>query len=118
MKKEREEIVPKDLLDVLLDANNTEPVSFVDKNGKQLHFRQVAVIPFLCGGEQRLYVLLAPLEARDGLDTDTAIVFRVGADGEGRSIISLEEDEEIAMAVYGRYTALLRAHGIEPPEGY
>ena len=116
MKKEREELVPTDLLDVLLDADNTEPVAFIDEDGRQTYFRQVAVIPFMCGDEKRLYTLLAPLEAFDGVDTDSAIVFRVVSDGEGRSAISLEENEETAMAVYAQYNAALRAHGIEPHE--
>lgn len=41
-----EELRPIDLLDVLLDQDNKEPIVLVDENGRQLTFEQVAVIPY------------------------------------------------------------------------
>ena len=45
-KKDEEEIVKVDLLDVLLDENNTAPIYMYDETGRQLKFEQVAVIPY------------------------------------------------------------------------
>ena len=44
MKKEREELVPKDLLDVLLDADNTEPVAFIDEDGRAVEIRRMTLL--------------------------------------------------------------------------
>ena len=112
MKKEREELVPKDLLDVLLDADNTEPVAFIDEDGRQTYFRQVAVIPFMCGDEKRLYALLAPLEAFDGVDTDSAIVFRVVSDGGTASRVRVfirSTDGTHSFGTVGVSTSILQA---------
>ncbi len=43
-----------DLLDVLLDQDNKEPIVLMDENGKQMTFEQVAVIPYEVRKEKRL----------------------------------------------------------------
>lgn len=47
-----------DLLDVLLDQDNKEPIVLMDENGKQMTFEQVAVIPYEVRKEKRLYCVL------------------------------------------------------------
>lgn len=96
-----------DLLDVLLDEDNREPIVLMDEQGKQLTFEQVAVIPYEVRKETRLYCVLKPVDRIDGVGDDEAIVFLVDTDSEGNSVIKVEEDEEIAIAVFDKYYDLL-----------
>lgn len=96
-----------DLLDVLLDQDNKEPIVLMDENGKQMTFEQVAVIPYEVRKENRLYCVLKPLDKIEGIADDEAIVFLVDTDDAGNSIIRIEEDEEVAIAVFDKYYDLL-----------
>lgn len=96
-----------DLLDVLLDEDNREPIVLMDEQGKQLTFEQVAVIPYEVRKETRLYCVLKPVDKIEGVGDDEAIVFLVDTDSEGNSVIKVEEDEEIAIAVFDKYYDLL-----------
>lgn len=102
-----EELRPIDLLDVLLDQDNKEPIVLVDENGRQLTFEQVAVIPYEVRKEKKLYAVLKPLDKIDGIADDEAIVFVVDQDDNGNSTIRVEEDEEVAIAVFDKYYDLL-----------
>lgn len=116
MKKKREELVPVDLLDVLFDPDNTDPIVLMDEKGKMMQFRQIAVIPHTIDGEKKLYTLLAPLAGLDGVDKDSAIVFRVDVDDNGNSTVSMEEDVNAANEVYKKYVEMLHEHGIPTDE--
>ena len=103
----KEELQTMDILDVLLDQDNREPIVLMDENGKQMSFEQVAVIPYEVRKEQRLYCVLKPLDKIEGIADDEAIVFLVDTDDEGNSVIRIEEDEEVAIAVFDKYYDLL-----------
>ena len=105
--KENQTVKKIDLLDVLLDQDNKEPIVLMDENGKQMTFEQVAVIPYEVKKEKRLYCVLKPLDKIEGIKDDEAIVFLVDTDDEGNSVIRIEEDEEIAIAVFDKYYDLL-----------
>lgn len=107
VKNEEKEVQSVDLLDVLLDEDNREPIVLMDENGKELTFEQVAVIPYEVKKENRLYCVLKPIDKLEGIGEDEAIVFLVDTDAEGNSIIRVEEDEEIAIAVFDKYYDLL-----------
>lgn len=102
-KNEQEELKPVDILDVLLDQDNKDPIVLVDEAGKQLTFEQVAVIPYEVRKEKRLYCVLKPLDKIEGIGDDEAIVFVVDQDKDGNSVIKVEEDEEVAIAVFDKY---------------
>lgn len=104
VKKEEEEIVKVDLLDVLLDEKNTAPIYMYDESGKQLKFEQVAVIPY---GEDDLYAILKPLTKIDGVADDEAIVFKVEEDADGEAILRVEDKEEIAISIFDQYYNLI-----------
>ena len=106
-KNEQEELKPVDILDVLLDQDNKDPIVLVDEAGKQLTFEQVAVIPYEVRKEKRLYCVLKPLDKIEGIGDDEAIVFVVDQDKDGNSVIKVEEDEEVAIAVFDKYYDLL-----------
>ena len=103
----KEKVEKLDLLDVLLDQDNKEPIVLMDENGKELTFEQVAVIPHEVKKENRLYCVLKPLDKIEGIGEDEAIVFLVDTDKDGNSIIRVEEDEEVAIAVFDKYYDLL-----------
>ncbi len=101
----KEEIVRVDLLDVLLDENNTAPIYMYDETGRQLQFEQVAVIPY--GDEDDLYAILKPITKLDGIADDEAIVFKVEEDDKGEAVLRVEDKEEIAIAIFDQYYNLL-----------
>ncbi len=107
MENKKEELQSIDILDVLLDQDNKDPIILVDENDKQLSFEQIAVIPYEVRKEKRLYCVLKPLDKIDGIADDEAIVFVVDQDKDGNSIIKVEEDEEVAIAVFDKYYDLL-----------
>lgn len=102
-----EELKPVDILDVLLDQDNRDPIVLMDENGRQLTFEQIAVIPYEVRKEKRLYCVLKPMDKIEGIGDDEAIVFVVDQDKDGNSIIKVEEDEEVAIAVFDKYYDLL-----------
>lgn len=104
---DEQKIEEVDLLDVLLDENNREPIVFQDENGRKLAFEQVAVIPYEVRKQARLYCVLKPIDKIDGVNDNEAIVFLVDKDDKGNSVIKVEDDEEIAIAVFDKYYDLL-----------
>lgn len=91
-----------DILDVLLDEDNEDPITLYDENGKAYKFDQVAVIPL----DEKLYTILKPIDQMEGVADDEAIVFAVNeADGETSLIVEI--DESIAMRVFDEYYKLL-----------
>ena len=105
--KKVEEQKPVDLLDVLLDKDNKDPIVLMDEKGRQISFEQVAIIPYEIKNEKVLYVVLKPIDKIDGIADDEAVVFLVDQDKNGNTILRVEEDEEIAIAVFDKYYDLL-----------
>ena len=103
-----ENLYPIDLLDVLLDKDNHDPIVLMDENGRQLSFEQVAMIVREVDGEKRLFPILKPIDRIKGIDDDAAIVFRVEENEEGVHVLLIEENEEIAVAVFDEYLELLK----------
>lgn len=96
-----------DLLDILLDEDNKDPIILMGEDGRKLTFKQVAVIPCEVKKEKRLYCVLKPLDKIKSLEDDEAIVFLIDTDDEANSILRLEEDEIIAVKVFEKYYDLL-----------
>lgn len=104
MKDKKNNVVQVDILDVLLDPDNTAPIYMTDNNGRLLKFDQIAVIPY---GEDELYCILKPISKIDGIGDDEAIVFRVDEDSDGEAGLSIEEDEKKARIIFQKYEKLL-----------
>ena len=92
-----------DLVDILLDENNTSPIVLVDQNGKKLTFDQIAVIPL----DDKLYCILKPLDKIDSVAEDEAIVFYVDMPDDGEPRIFVELDNNKRIQVFEQYYALL-----------
>lgn len=107
-KKPAPQAPTRDLLDVLLDQNNKDPIVLMDENGRQITFEQVAIIPYEADGKERkLYVVLKPIDKIEGINDDEAIVFVCEQDKNGRTVLRVEENEEIAIAVFDKFYDLL-----------
>lgn len=87
-----------DILDILLDENNREPIVLVDGKGKAIPFEQVAVIPY----NHRIYCILKPLEKIDHIADDEALVFYVD-DSEDELGLLIERDEKICLDIFDIY---------------
>ena len=103
----QEEIQPIDLLDVLLDQDNKDPIVLLDEKGRQLSFEQVAVIPYGVENDKKLYCVLKPIDKIEGIADDEAVVFLVDEDDNGNTILRVEENEEVAISVFDKYYDLL-----------
>lgn len=103
-KTEKEEIVKVDIMDVLLDENNTAPIFMFNDRGEQIEFDQIAVIPY---GDDDLYCILKPITKVPGIKDDEAVVFKVEQDEKGEGYLKVEEREEIAIAIFDQYYNLV-----------
>jgi len=100
----KEEIVKVDIVDVLLDENNTAPIYMYNDKGEQIEFDQIAVIPY---GEDELYCILKPITKVPGIKDDEAVVFKVEEDANGEGFLKVEDREEIAIAIFDQYYNLV-----------
>lgn len=92
-----------DILDVLLDEDNEDPITLYDENSKPIRFDQVAVIPL----EDKLYTILKPIDEIKGVADDEAIVFAIDENEGGETTLMVETNEPLAMRVFDEYYKLL-----------
>ena len=102
-KKDVEEIQEVNLLDVLLDEDNDDPITVYDENDKPVRFDQVAIIPF----KEKLYAILKPIDEMEGVEDDEVIVFLIEETEDGDAELVIETDEPTAMKVYDEDLKLL-----------
>lgn len=91
-----------DILDVLLDEENKEPIVLVDDQGKNYAFDQIAIIPY----NDKIYAVLKPITEMANVRDDEAIVFYVDESGD-KTVLRVELDERIAIDVFNEYYDLL-----------
>ena len=106
-KQQQESNNTVDLLDILLDKDNADPIVLQDESGKTLSFEQVAIIPYDVDDERILYAVLKPIDLLDGIADDEAIVFKADTDKYGATVLRVEEDELRAIEVFNKYYDLL-----------
>lgn len=107
MRKKREREKSKDLLDILLDQDNKDPIVLADEQGRKLAFEQVAIIPYDVEDDKILYVVLKPITKIKGIAEDEAVVFKVIEDKIGNAILRVEDDELIAIEIFNKYYDML-----------
>lgn len=103
MEKNTDQTQEVDLLDILLDEDNEEPVTLYDENSKPIKFDQVAIIPL----DDKLYAILKPIDEIPGVADDEAIVFAINENEVGETTLVVETDEPVAMRVFDEYYKLL-----------
>lgn len=103
MKKENK-VEKVNIIDVLLDDNNTSPIIMYNDEGEEVQFDQIAVIPL---GEE-LYCILKPITKVEGIGDDEAVVFEVIEEGED-AFLKVEDNELVAIRVFDAYYELVFA---------
>ena len=98
-----------DLLDILLDDNNSDPIVLIDEKGRQITFEQVAVIPHVVNDVKKLFAVLKPIDKIEGVGEDEAVVFVVNIDAYGIATLRVEPDNLVAIQVFNKYYDLLEA---------
>ncbi len=94
------------ILDILLDEDNEDPITLYNEEDKEVKFDQVAIIPL----NEKLYTILKPIDEIEGVADDEAIVFYVNEEGEDVAL-EVEQDEQTAMRVFDEYYNLLDKEG-------
>ena len=62
-----------DLLDVLLDEDNCDPVMMINPLGQVISFEQIAVIPHTVNDKNFFYAILRPLDNIEGIADDVTV---------------------------------------------
>lgn len=92
-----------DLIDILLNKEDKEPIVLQDENGEKLAFEQIAVIPY----NDKIYVVLKPIDKIEHIEENEAIVFYVD-EVEGKEPgLRVETNREIAEKIFDEYLDLL-----------
>ncbi len=93
----------RDILDILLDDSNDEPIYLFDENKNKVAFEKVAIINL----DGELFFLLSPLDVIDGVGEDEALVFKIVESNDGKGLLVGEEDASVIDAVFTEYYRLL-----------
>lgn len=91
----------KDLLDILLDEQDVNPIPMVDEKGECILFEQIAVIPY----NEKIYCILKPVNGLE-IAEDEAIVFYVDEE-EDDPVLKVEANEEISILIFEEYYDML-----------
>ena len=91
-----------DILDVLPDEDNNDPIVLTDRSGKTFSFEQIAVIPY----NDKIYAVLHPIDKIEGVGEDEAVVFYVDETREPKAIC-VETDEPTARSIFTEYYRLI-----------
>jgi uncharacterized protein YrzB (UPF0473 family) len=91
------------ILDMLFDEENNDPIVLQNEKGEEIVFEQIAVIP----KAEDIYCILKPVELIDGLEEDEALVFKVSENEEGDASLNLEINEDVIDEVFNVYYDLL-----------
>lgn len=90
----------KSLLEKILDESNDEDIVLLNENQEEVRFEQIAVIPI----EEKLYVILKPIDIVKGIEEDEALVFLVDEDEDD---LIIEQNMAIVEQVFQEYYKLL-----------
>ncbi len=92
----------EDIIDVLTDETNTDPIVLTNGKGEKISFEQIAVIPL-----DKLYCILKPIDKIEYVKEDEAMVFYV--DGScSPPALRFEHDEKKSIEVFLEYYDLLK----------
>ena len=88
------------LLNRILDPDDKEPI-VLDSAVGPIEFEQIAYIPY----QECVYVVMHNLTPMEGIGEEECMIFRYVQD-DGEENLLLEDDEDIANAVYEVYLSL------------
>lgn len=97
------------ILEILLDKNNKDPITLVDEKGQRTDFKQIAIIPYKINDRLEVFAILAPITSIPGVKDDEALVFRV-CEEDDKTFIVVETDEKLTEAIFDEYYLLLASN--------
>ena len=103
MSEKKEVVEMENAIEALFDPNNTANITLYNEKDEAVEFEQVAIIPL----NDRVYVILKPVEKVEGVADDEAFVFEVVEDEENGDSLRLIEDDNVIDAVFADYNKLL-----------
>lgn len=92
----------ENVLDILLDENNTDHIILMDDDGRKLTFEQIAVIPY----KEKIYCILYPVGKIPGVAADRAVVFYIDED-DGAPCLTAEKDDATVCDIFEQYYDLI-----------
>ena len=92
----------ENLLDRLLDPEDTDPILLYNEKDEAISFEQIAIIPL----RKQTYVILKPVEPLEGLGEDEGLVFSIGK-RDGQDALILVENEAVIDAVFKVYDEMV-----------
>ena len=98
-KQAEKEAQQENILDILLDEDNKDPIVLIDNTGRRLTFEQIAVIPY----NEKIYCVLKPVDKIENVQDDEAIVFFVDEQEGKEPVLMVETDEKTAINVFDEY---------------
>ena len=103
-----QEMVKGELVQLLLDYDNDEPILINDKNGNEVIFEQIAVVPYIDNIDvPKLYVIMQPIEKKYDNSRAEEQVFLVDVDEKCNAVLRAEENDEIIKNILWRYYEVL-----------
>ena len=108
--KKEVKYVQSEFLKQLLDPENNDNIDFYDEDGNLLSFEQIAIIPH----NEKVYVILKPVDEMEGVGEDEALVFVVDFDDNIlQDYLKLVEDPVDIEIIFEKYYDLLRDAGVK-----
>ena len=85
------------------NANDDDIVTLTTADGEEIDFVEIAGIAY----NGNFYAILQPVELLEGMDSDEALVFKVGRGPDGEDKFEIELDDATIDAVFAEYNRLL-----------
>ncbi len=102
----------KDKIDVN-EEEEEEVITLATPDGEEVDFTEIAAVEF----EDKLYVIMQPVELFEGMEDDEALVFAVTDENEEDARFDVVSDDRIIDGVFAEYYKLLDEHEAgETPE--
>ena len=91
----------KNPIDRLFDENDSDPIILYGEDDQEIAFEQIALIPM----NERVYVIMQPVELLEGMADDEALVFEI-TEQDDEPVLSVVLDDEVIDAVFEKYDIL------------
>lgn len=102
----------KDKIDVN-EEEEEEVITLATPDGEEVDFTEIAAVEF----EDKLYVIMQPVELFEGMEDDEALVFAVTDENEEDARFDVVSDDRIIDGVFAEYYKLLdEQEASETPE--
>lgn len=102
----------KDKIDIN-EEEEEEVITLATPDGEEVDFTEIAAVEF----EDKLYVIMQPVELFEGMEDDEALVFAVSDENEEDARFDVVSDDRIIDGVFAEYYKLLdNAEGDENAE--